>query len=302
MEIAEILSRIDRFSGRFEREAVEAAIAQREEIVPELLRILDELADHPHEFDPDNDRMVQIYASFLLAQFREPRAYPLLVRIVQLPEDLLDGLFGDFITENLRSVLASVCDGDIAGIQSIIENDAASVWVRRAAIDALTTLVGAGLKSREEIVAAFATLFRGKLARESKNEMVWAGLVSSACDLYPEELLDDIKQAFADGLVDEGSINLQDVQHDLAKGKERVLADLAADPHGQLVTDTVKEMHWWHGFEENKAKEKLPLPTSSAFDWGFKAQPPIRRDGPKVGRNDPCPCGSGKKYKKCCGG
>ncbi|MBQ9451887.1 MAG: SEC-C domain-containing protein [Desulfovibrio sp.] len=25
------------------------------------------------------------------------------------------------------------------------------------------------------------------------------------------------------------------------------------------------------------------------------------RDGPKVGRNDPCPCGSGKKYKKCCG-
>ena len=28
---------------------------------------------------------------------------------------------------------------------------------------------------------------------------------------------------------------------------------------------------------------------------------PVRRDHPKVGRNDPCPCGSGKKYKKCCG-
>jgi preprotein translocase subunit SecA len=27
----------------------------------------------------------------------------------------------------------------------------------------------------------------------------------------------------------------------------------------------------------------------------------VRRDGDKVGRNDPCPCGSGKKYKKCCG-
>jgi SEC-C motif-containing protein len=27
----------------------------------------------------------------------------------------------------------------------------------------------------------------------------------------------------------------------------------------------------------------------------------VRRDSPKVGRNDPCPCGSGKKYKKCCG-
>jgi SEC-C motif-containing protein len=29
--------------------------------------------------------------------------------------------------------------------------------------------------------------------------------------------------------------------------------------------------------------------------------PPVKRAGPAVGRNDPCPCGSGKKYKKCCG-
>ena len=27
----------------------------------------------------------------------------------------------------------------------------------------------------------------------------------------------------------------------------------------------------------------------------------VRREGEKVGRNDPCPCGSGKKYKACCG-
>jgi len=31
------------------------------------------------------------------------------------------------------------------------------------------------------------------------------------------------------------------------------------------------------------------------------ARLPARRDAPKVGRNDPCPCGSGRKYKKCCG-
>ena len=28
---------------------------------------------------------------------------------------------------------------------------------------------------------------------------------------------------------------------------------------------------------------------------------PVRRGLPKIGRNDPCPCGSGKKYKNCCG-
>ena len=33
----------------------------------------------------------------------------------------------------------------------------------------------------------------------------------------------------------------------------------------------------------------------------FKNSKTVRRDQPKVGRNDPCPCGSGKKYKQCCG-
>jgi len=31
------------------------------------------------------------------------------------------------------------------------------------------------------------------------------------------------------------------------------------------------------------------------------AAKPVRREGDKVGRNAPCPCGSGKKYKRCCG-
>ena len=43
-----------------------------------------------------------------------------------------------------------------------------------------------------------------------------------------------------------------------------------------------------------------------ADGWKFEdgelvGETPITRDQPKVGRNYPCPCGSGKKYKKCCG-
>jgi len=41
-------------------------------------------------------------------------------------------------------------------------------------------------------------------------------------------------------------------------------------------------------------------------EWKFAdgemlGETPIKREQPKVNRNDPCPCGSGKKYKKCCG-
>jgi SEC-C motif-containing protein len=37
------------------------------------------------------------------------------------------------------------------------------------------------------------------------------------------------------------------------------------------------------------------------FQDGKMVQAPVTRGAPKVGRNDPCPCGSGKKHKKCCG-
>ena len=36
-------------------------------------------------------------------------------------------------------------------------------------------------------------------------------------------------------------------------------------------------------------------------DGEFVNERPIVRESPKIGRNEPCPCGSGKKYKKCCG-
>ena len=46
--------------------------------------------------------------------------------------------------------------------------------------------------------------------------------------------------------------------------------------------------------------------TREAGQWVYAGQAApagqtVRRETPKVGRNDPCPCGSGKKYKKCCG-
>ena len=43
------------------------------------------------------------------------------------------------------------------------------------------------------------------------------------------------------------------------------------------------------------------LPEGQEIPEREKKQEPYRREHPKIGRNDPCPCGSGKKYKNCCG-
>jgi preprotein translocase subunit SecA len=60
--------------------------------------------------------------------------------------------------------------------------------------------------------------------------------------------------------------------------------------------------------EQRRARERQAAASKMRFSAPAKVTPnrtappkQVVRSGEKVGRNDPCPCGSGKKYKKCCG-
>jgi len=57
-----------------------------------------------------------------------------------------------------------------------------------------------------------------------------------------------------------------------------------------------KEVH-----HERAAFERLGRDKRWYYASGKMVVETVRRETPKVGRNDPCPCGSGKKYKQCCG-
>jgi len=73
------------------------------------------------------------------------------------------------------------------------------------------------------------------------------------------------------------------------------MARVHTEERAQYVAETCKA-HGWHyiiGFEMDKPEDISDLE---------KALNPLKPlVSTKVGRNDPCPCGSGKKYKKCCG-
>jgi hypothetical protein len=54
-------------------------------------------------------------------------------------------------------------------------------------------------------------------------------------------------------------------------------------------------------YQRSKKYKKLKRQIGSDEEEPDSAPATVRRSQPKVGRNDPCPCGSGKKYKHCCG-
>jgi preprotein translocase subunit SecA len=68
--------------------------------------------------------------------------------------------------------------------------------------------------------------------------------------------------------------------------------------HVRLVQE--EEVERLEEERRQRQEQEMRLNKGAAGDEG-KAREPVKREGDKIGRNAPCPCGSGKKYKKCCG-
>jgi preprotein translocase subunit SecA len=68
------------------------------------------------------------------------------------------------------------------------------------------------------------------------------------------------------------------------------------------VTSPVEQQLLERRRRQRRGRVAFTKANESAFAAGEEDHPkPVRHQGPKIGRNDPCTCGSGKKYKKCCG-
>lgn len=65
--------------------------------------------------------------------------------------------------------------------------------------------------------------------------------------------------------------------------------------------DTVRALFTVQLKGEEPKREQVATPIEEGSGDGSNKGRTVRRSGTKIGRNDPCPCGSGKKYKKCCG-
>ncbi len=234
--------------GYFPRAALEAAIAQREAITPHLLRVLEETKqDKMERMFAESNYILPLYALYLLAQFRETRAYPLIVDIFAIPGEDVHDAFGDLVTESLNRVLASVSGDDVSGLHRLIEDPQVDEYVRAAAMEALIVLVAQDVLSREDVIAYFRYLFREGLERE--YSFAWDGLVSVSSDLYPEELMADIEHAFAVDLVDEMFTDLAWIRECMQPGKEQVLAKLKADKRQTFIEDTIANLEWWACFQ-----------------------------------------------------
>jgi hypothetical protein len=191
-------------------------------------------------------------------------------------------------------------------MKGMVENPALNEYIRSAALRGFVVLVNSGELSREDALAYFQELFRGRLEREFSN--IWNALVSCSTDLYPDVVYEDIKQAYADELVENFYIGLDTVESTLKMGMEKAMQERQKWSRDTLITDTIDELQGWAYFQPPKPTKprKIVLPPPPVLPSSPKKTKVVPRSasissGKKVGRNEPCPCGSGRKYKHCHG-
>lgn len=322
--LPDFLQPLERLHRSFPHEAMQAAIARREESIPHLLHALEWVQNNVEEAnESDPPYFLHLFALFLLAQLREERAYETIVRLARHPA--IDDLIGDTITEDLYAILAAVSGGETRLIEELIEDDEVNEWVRGAAVHSLGALVFADIRSRAEISSYLGALLADRLSREPSH--VWDATVAVCVDLRLAEHLDVIRRAYRDGLADQWVDRLEDVEKYIVKPPRKSASDGWGDRY-TLIDDAITAMKSWSCFQPERARnsprrvddddasalesEYEPPESPAQFDHksgstseaaksGYEPLEPTIRDAPKIGRNDKCPCGSGRKYKKCCG-
>nr|WP_320011750.1 DUF1186 domain-containing protein [uncultured Desulfobulbus sp.] len=249
MELPEILTSLEIYDKKYPREAIDAALARRDEILPHLLALLEKVLESPHDYaDPEREYWGHIYAVMLLGHWGEKIAHDVIADLFSLPDDLPNALFGEIVTDNLAMILFRTCGGDTERMKKLAVKKQADDDCRGAALQALSYAYSAGYLERDEILKFYGTLFTGEEAFPgSPFHNVLAGCV---CAIYPEELMEQVEKAYEQGLIHPQYIRPHDFDAVVEKGKEKCLERLKEKIQRRQMDSVHEEMSWWACFEQ----------------------------------------------------
>lgn len=278
----------------FPRAAMERALADWEEAAPPLLAAL---ADYAEGRDrSEAAASVALYAIYLVAQARERRAFPLLCRLAR-DSEALDAAIGDGALEDLPGILAACFDGDLAPLLEVVLDARADHLLRHAALEALTLLFTTGALPMARAEPMLRELHDRLLRQEKVDDWVWVAWQQAVAILGIGALRAEAMALFRAGKIDRSIMSAKDFEADLKDGttpgvdRLELLEEQGVTPIGDVVALFAE----WHRLRLEEAAKQAARAARPSLAPTTAVNP--HRD---VGRNDPCPCGSGKKFKKCC--
>jgi len=289
VNVQEILERLSG-EGRLPVEAIRAAEADRAAVLPAFLQTIETFISASSE---ERAKPSPIFFIFhLFGSWREKSAYRPLARLLRCPRRDVDRLLGDAITETASQIMAAVFDGDPQPLYEIILDSQAHQFVRWSMCDTLALVALQDEFPRSEAARFLAACFTD--LRPAESCCVWDGWQSAVAALGLADLRPQVKQAFERGWVDPTSMSFEDFEEDLNATLQSPNAPAWFLDRHRPLGDIVERLSTWSFYSDNDENETRATGHSP---WNPQQ---VFNPFKNVGRNDPCPCGSGKKFKKCC--
>ena len=289
------------------RDSMRWALDNWDAALPRFIELLDRYADGVDRSQETTDAL--FFAVHLIGEKRADSAFPALCRLCA--DAPVDEAFGDAVAQNFAGILISAYNGDASHLERIIEAPDADETARLVALEAMAYLAGHGAIHEDAMRSYLLRLFEEMPRHES---FMWSTWALAVANLGYEDFSPKVDDLFRRGFIADWDMDRRDFDKQLRitlRDPERK-AGFKADRIGPFE-DAIGVLSKWHGFsdqhkadkardlaeEPNFEKARLLAEMAATFPSSILSTPAvnIHRD---VGRNDPCPCGSGKKYKKCC--
>lgn len=232
------------------------------------------------------------HAIFLLAELNAESSLPKILEILSYDEEFLDLYFGDFLTENIWIVLYRLGENQVHLLEQFLYEKEVYTFSKSAISNALTQIVAHYPERKNEIQTLYQKFFDVMIVTEPKDKTIdptFLGLaIGDTAEIFFEDLLPQIEKLYANGLVDEmieGNFEVfrsRYYDYDPSNFKKE-LSNLESIYQNTFFSEEDDDEYEGESFLENYESKQQAVRTV------------------KIGRNDPCPCGNGKKYKKCCG-
>ena len=302
MEINEIIDELKRYDGTsLSKEAIFEARKHKSEMTEKFLEEIDNVANNTAKYTTKEygDYYYHILAMLMLAEFKEKRAFDKILNFLTKNQDEVDDLIGILIDDSLPQVLASTFDGNVEKLEKIILNPDLHTDIRKKVFETFEILERQKKITNDEII----NKIENWLNNELKNDQSFIG---DAFVKYIEnkkiyEKLTLVKRLYDEKRIDVRLIGDYDDFIDDIFGKVRKTKK-------DFIEDTIEEIDNNFFMSSNEREKEDEKKEDLTFEDIVKKLIKSEREQiskelnirKAIGRNDLCPCGSGKKYKKCC--
>ncbi|MHB8261559.1 MAG: DUF1186 domain-containing protein [Bacteroidia bacterium] len=278
--------------------------AERTSLISDLNKIVyDGITGFKHyftvEIPEENTEHSVIHALFLLRDIEAEESLEVILDFLSQDEELLVYWLGDLLCEEIWSVIAICGKNNLPRLSAFMKESGIYTYSKSEVSEVVSQLVLHKLLDRATAINWFEDVFTYFLNNSQSENIIDSdlnGLMMCACiDLRAIELLPTIEKMFDANLVT-GSI-----AGDWVEVQEAIKQPL--NTYNSLRE--IKDINVLYTELQSNPDDEPYGDDGGAFDAyepvdSAKIETFIRTE-PKIGRNDPCVCGSGKKYKKCCG-